>query len=647
MPPTPAALTNKSTDTETIGLITNWFVESRDWLQPLHWRWDRLYAQFRNFLQLDDTWMWQSRVAIPEAFTIIWTLLPTILESMLAQPPYIKVRPLRPDTVEGSKFAENLLDIQLKRIGHNSQGVYMTMLKVWQDCLLYGNGFYDLMWRFDEGIQRRKVPRFNDEPMLIDLAEVAPNLFGVPEGGQIEMPPGSIFLGDEIVEGVNTVYDDPDINIVNNKDVFPDPWGLGVQGPSSRYIITRDTWTEAQGASFEDDPGYKNIDKIQFTETGFGVTDPQLVDHRRDIDEVNWGIAHSGNGGEFSEILKCQYTRKDGKHWREWWTIISGRHNIIFDGPNPYFHEQRTIIKADCFSLPHRFHDTGALEPVEDLNDGINQGYNQARDVVTMKLNPMFEVTPNMYDDLDDEFQGSLPPIPGLMLRKPTSQDDISSINFSGDIQPAGQDLTFLSEKRKVATGTSDVVSGALPTQRKETATAIASAESRASSRHRTLMKTLWFTSFRPLADRIISMNHQFKDVREFVQIPGSSEEFIEISMENIPWDGMAFEPNMTFISGITKEIKARQFQDLIAILASTPLAARFKWEEIWQMLADFNDLPEAQKALMSEEEFQAAQEQELALALAQQGQGGGGQQVLPDVNSGAQLALPNFIGGV
>lgn len=640
---TPTVLTQKNpSDSDIIALVTNWFIESRDWRSPLDFRMDRLYAQFRNYLQLDETWAWQSRVAIPEAFTIIWTLLPTILESMLAQPPFIKVRPLRADTVEGAKFAENLLDNQLKRIGLDGEGIYMTMLKVWQDTLLYGNGFYDLFWRFDEGRQRRRVPRYNEEPFTIDLAELGPNQFGVPEGGQIEIPANSIFLGYEVVEQVKAIYDDPDIDILDWKDVYPDPWGMGVQAPS-RYMLTRQTWTEEQGVSFENDPGYKNIDQLEYTETGIGH-DPQLVDYRRDIDEVTWGVAHAGNGGQFAEILKCQYSRKDGKHWREWWTIIGNRHTIIFDGPNPYFHEKRTIIKADCFVLPHRFHDTGVLEPVEDINDGINQRYNQSADIVTMKLNPMFDVTPSMYDELDEEFQGNLPAIPGLMLRKPTSQDNISPINFGGDLLPASQDLVYLSEKRKIATGTSDVVSGSLPAQRKETATAIASAESRASSRHRTLMKTLWYTSFRPLADRILAMNHQFKDTEEFIQIPGSSEEFMSIYMEDIPWDGLAYEPNMTFMSGITKEIKARQLQELIAILAPTPLGARFKWEEIWQMLADYNDLPEAQKAIMSLEEFQAVQQQELMRALTEKG---GGQGAPLPARGGGGGQLPQFTGGV
>lgn len=640
---TPTVLTTKNpAKSDILSLATNWFFESRDWRLPLDFRMDRLYSQFRNYLQLDETWAWQSRVAIPEAFTIIWTLLPTLLESMLAQPPFIKVKPLRPDTVEGAKFAENLLDMQLKRIGHDKEGIYMIMLKVWQDTLLYGNGFYDLFWRFDEGIQRRRVPRYNEESFTIDLAELGPNQFGIPEGGQIEIPANTIFRGYEVVEQVKAKYDDPDIDIIDWKDVYPDPWGNGIQAPS-RYAITRQTWTEEQGASFEGDSGYKSIDQLEYTETGLGH-DPQLTDFRRDIDEVTWGVAHAGNGGQFAEILKCQYSRKDGKHWREWWTIIGNRRHIIFDGPNPYHHDLRTIVKAGCFTLSNRFHDTGALEPVEDVNDGINQRYNQSADVVTMKLHPMYEVTPQMYDDMDDEFQGNVPSIPGLLLRKPSSQDDISVVQTGGDILPAYQDLQYLAEKRKIATGTSDIVSGSLPAQRKETATAVASAESRASSRHRALMKTLWYTSFRPIADRIIAMNHQFKNLGEFVQIPGS-EEFTQIFMEDIPFDGMAFEPNMTFMSGITKEIKARQLQEMVVQLSATPLAARFKWEEIWLMLADFNDLPEAQKALMSEQEFQ--QQQQALLAAVQQGGGGGQQQTAALPGGGSQVSLPAFSGGV
>jgi hypothetical protein len=591
----------KPTDAEVVGQVSSWYEESRLWRLPMDNKVDRIYEKYRNYLTIDDTYQWQSKIFIPEFFTVVWTALPAFLESMLGQQPYINIEPLRPDTVEGSKYAEKILDLQFERIGDDQQGIFMSCLKTWLDNIIYGNGFKDVGWKYETGRRRRRVPRYNDEVFMLPDPE---------SGTYVPVPPGQFFLGYEDVEEDAVLYDDPHIKTLDWKQVFPDPYAVTVQ-PPARFIITRDILTKQDIESFVDDrEGFrpKNLKNIKYTNSPFLNEDQS--DSRRDIDEI--GQIIGTDKGEYTELLKCQYAWKNGGRWEEYISLVADGSTLIYHDRNPYHHNRRTIIKSDCFPLNNRFYSIGLLEPIEDVGDGINQRYNQANDIITMIINPMYKMSESLYNKLYDLYEGNIPAIPGRMI--PISgNEDISAITQFPQLRPAQEDIRYLEGKVQSASGAYEHMRGALP-ERQEKATTVLKADEKANLRFKILMKILWYTDMRPTADMFIQLNHQFRDEPETVKMLNQEgeEEFRRIYMEDIPYDGMAYRPNMMFIDpGVSKQFKSKLLQEWAVAMSNTPMVNYIDWRRFGQMALDLNEFPEGHQLILSEKEGQQKQLQQ------------------------------------
>jgi hypothetical protein len=601
-----------NTEAETVGIVNTWYEESRDWRMPMFDKMVRLYEKFRNYLELDETYLWNSRIFIPEFFSIAMTAMPQIMETLLGTSPYVHIEPLRPDTVAGSKYAEKILENQLDRLGVDNQGLYTLMYRIWLDTIIYGDAFFDIRWRYEEGTQRKREAIFNDEPELV--SEILDPNTGQP----LVAPPGTVFKGYAEVEREAVVFDGPEIVPLSWKDVYPDPYGTTVQAPS-RYIITRQLLTEAEveGLKDEDERGeqnFFNLSEIKYSASRVMEDDP---DNRKDVDEIT-GIPHSSSHGKYTEFLTCQYSKRVKGSWVEWKSIISDRGLLVFDSRNPYYHNKRSVIKAGCVPLNDRFYSIGLLEPAEDLQDGLNQRYNQQADIITMVLNPMYKVTQGAYDRLYDLYQGNIPSTPGLMLPVGINQDIAPVTQFS-QIRPAQEDLGYLQNKMESVTGAYQHIRGGLP-QRKETATTVVQTQANASLRMKVLLKILWYTSLRPIADTFLQLNHQFKDDREMIKFTDKQgmTEFVTVSKEDIPYDGMAFKPNSIFIDPtIAKELQAQKFQQLALEMSQTPLGNYLNWRELGNILFDLRDIKANDGLLKTEQQVQQEQQQ-LALQEAE-----------------------------
>jgi hypothetical protein len=208
-----------------------------------------MYQKYRNWLQLDNTYKWQSQIFIPEFFTIVWTVLPAFMEAMFSQTPYISIEPKRQDTVEGSRYAEGLLQAQLERIGDDERGIFMFALGMALDNFIYGNAFYDVHWRFEEALRKKRIPTWNTKPVEIPAISKA-------TGVKFMVPPGMRFMGYRDTESLETIYDDPDLTLLDWKQVYPDPFSKTVQAPA-RFIITRQTMSPYEIERLRGREGYK------------------------------------------------------------------------------------------------------------------------------------------------------------------------------------------------------------------------------------------------------------------------------------------------------------------------------------------------------------------------------------------------------
>jgi len=603
------------------GLIHSWYNESKNWRQPLDDKIDRLYHKFRGWLTLDNTYAWQSQVFVPESFTAIWTALPSLVETMFSVQPYVAMEPLRSDAVEGAKYAESLITRQFDRIGlnHDQQGIYMLFLKWCQQILLYGNGYIEVPWVFREGTRKRRVPQYNEQPLMI-------NMGGMP----MMIPPDTLFMGYQNIEQQTTVYDDPDVIIHDWKAIYNDPYGVTVQRPS-RYIIVRDTLSEAQVEHLSKEEGYKNLNKLKY---GAAVTHED--DDRYDVDDLS-SMMTASTGTKYAEILKCFYTLKINGKWKDYMTVVGDDNTVIMHQENPYHHGLRPIIKGSCFPLSNRFHDIGLLEPMEDLQDGTNHRYNQMADIITTIVNPMLKVSNPLYKSLWDRYQGNLPATPGLMI--PINQGDIiEQVNTgnTANIRPAQEDIAYLKGQIESSTVTYAQMRGGMP-QRKETATTVVSTMQKSDLRFRVMAKIMFYTAIKPLTHMMMELNHQFKVEPEVVKIKDAKglEEYRKVMMYDIPHPEELFiRPNMTFIDpSLDKKQKAKDLAELLGFISASPEAGRLNWSVLFKTLFDYNDMANTDNFILSDEEFQQQQQEKMQLAMLQQS----GKQGLPGAGNMSQ----------
>jgi hypothetical protein len=601
------------TEAEMAGQISSWFASSESWRTP--------YKLYRLYLDLDETYFWESKVFIPECFTIIWTALPKMIKAILDQEPYIKMRPLMRGAIEGAKIGETLLNEQLKQV--NDQGLYLFLVKSIQDMLIYGNSFFDVGWKFLEAMRRRRVPVYETF-----IKEIQTPLGVLPI-------PVQDFVGYEMQEELEVIYDDPEITPLDWFDVYPDPLATSMYSGNSRFSIYRQVKSEEEVEALKNVDGYKNLTKINFS---YDETSVSNFDEKKQIDEVINTFGTGGGGQDKTEFLYCQWKRFNKGRYEEWLTVISDKTNVVFNQRSPYFHDQRTIIKTDCFPLNNRLYSIGMLEPAEDLQGAINQRFNQMADSITTALSPMTKVTGNeLYLKLYDMFGSTLPTTPGLMIPRANLNEDIAPIHQVTNVRPAQEEVAYIKDILEEAT-VPQVSKGSLP-DRKETATGIAITQGQANERFITIMNIFFYTGLRPMSMQMMELNHQFKTMPMELQLENEQgiKEFREVSMMEMPRTGIAFEPNMAFIDPLLSgDAKALALTETVAQLANTPGGAWIKWPKITRAIFELRRLGfDTEEFLLTDEEKAQQEQQELQLQLMMaqiqaRGQGQGQRQLPP-----------------
>lgn len=603
-------MSEEYTEDQLPGLITSWKLNSETWRMPVEDKCLRLYKKYRLYLDLDETYFWESKVFIPEAFTIVWTAIPKMIKSLLDQEPYIKMRPLKQSAVEGSRIAEALLTEQIKQINFN--GLYTTLITILQDLLIYGNAFFDETWKIEEAFRRKREAIYREIMMPIPT-----------ELGIIPVPV-EVFDGYETTTKQTVIYDGPEIKPVDWFDVYPDPNAIGIHARQSRFVVHREIMNEEDVDELNNRDGYKNLKAVRFTYDGQTVSN---YDQKKQIDEViNTFGTHGAGGQKQTEILKCQWRKKVKNHYEEWLTVISDGNVVVYNDRSPYYHDERTLHKADCMPLTNRMYAVGLLEPSEDLQDAINHRFNQMSDIVTMALSPMLKTSMGAYERFYEMFGSAIPSIPGLMLPL-SNNEDIGPVFTAQNIRPAQEEIAYIKDIIEESTASPQISKGVLP-DRKETATGLALAQNQAGERFITIMNIFFYTALRPMANQILQLNFQFKDLPFELEVENEQgvKEFRQISMEDIPEDGLAMEPNMSFIDPlVSRDLKAKTLMDVAVAAANTPAASVIKWPAIMRQIFKLR-LPnvENDSLLHTDEELQQMQQQEAELMQVLQGQEGG-----------------------
>ena len=134
----------------------------------------------------------------------------------------------------------------------------------------------------------------------------------------------------------------------------------------------------------------------------------------------------------------------------------------------------------------------------------------------------------------------------------------------------------------------------------------------RAATDWKVIMKIFWYTGILPLVERMISLNHQFKEDSEFLKYTDDNgiEQYREVFMDDLPYDRFLIRPAMSFVNpGLAKDVRQQSLNNFALGVSQTPAAQYISWRDLAKSLIEAYDL-ESEDILLDDEEVQAQAQQ-------------------------------------
>ena len=123
--------------------------------------------------------------------------------------------------------------------------------------------------------------------------------------------------------------------------------------------------------------------------------------------------------------------------------IIANDDIVLYNGPNDRWHQRPPYVGFSPLQLPFRTEGVGLVEMVRSIDRALSQIVNLSTDTLIYRLMPLFEMTPDVYEN-PEELQSGL--TPGKILRRntvsPGTEMGLRPVEFQdvsgGAVQVAG-----------------------------------------------------------------------------------------------------------------------------------------------------------------------------------------------------------------
>lgn len=127
--------------------------------------------------------------------------------------------------------------------------------------------------------------------------------------------------------------------------------------------------------------------------------------------------------------------------------IIANDTWVLYNGKNDFWHQKPPYIAFSPLNLPFRTEGVGLVEMVRSINKALNQIVNLGVDTLLYRLMPIFEFTPDVYENPEDLRTGLTP---GKVLRRNTLQSTqdlgLRPIQFE-DVSPGASQMAGILDR--------------------------------------------------------------------------------------------------------------------------------------------------------------------------------------------------------
>lgn len=438
--------------------------------------WKRSYNNWRGILD-QSLYPWRSKLFIPWSFTVVETIIPKVF----ARDPKWRALARNPDfEPDAPQVVQDLLSYQWNRMG-----MRLKMYDYIKDSLMYSKGFAKVSWNF-----KTKVTTV-EEPVVGKDDEIT---FKTVRKSEIE-------------------HDDPLVEVIDPMDIYIDPDATSCgYGGNAKYIIHRKT---VPLKDIKDNPNYKNVDKIQQSNTYPDQYEDKLSRYRDNIPQKD---KHS----DLVEIFE---------YWeRDRLIVLANRSIVLRDSPNPYHHKEIPFVELDDYRDPHRLYGQSELSVIDPLQREVNAIRNQRRDYDNLALNPVIRMVPGT---LRNPNSAVMAPGNVWMVSDLASMDVFTLPQLQGtatDIeQQTAQDI-------KMTVAIDEIGIGLLPDNpQRRSATEVVTAQSMAGKRF-AIKIALLEEAVKKIGQLVFALNQQFLDQERIIQITGErgAQEWVKLGPEDI-----------------------------------------------------------------------------------------------------------------
>ena len=535
-----------------VSYVQRKFILAETARKPHEDRWLRYYKMYRSFTASKRSGQWRSQYWIPIAFYTIETITPRLCASL----PSAKVNPVGPEDVHPAELMEELLTWA----GDKSE-LFPEMVKAVKSSLLYGTGILKTGYVEKKGFNITEEPVMEQTTMSVATGDV--DIDGKPMMQEVPGEPQPV-MGEDGKPVTQTVreeyltYAGPEAKSVDLEHFFPDPMGDDVQ--SCRYVVHR-VYRDAAHIKAKIDSGE------------YRVPDPErwrmFLDNRTTNAALD-RLAEIERGADYSE-------EGDGKDYfplLEYWTkdfvvTIAGERGegiLLRAIRNPFGHGEIPFIRIVDHIVPNEFFGIGEMEPLEGLQEVLNQIWNSRIDNVKLTLNKMFAVVADYLMDPNELVVrpgGVVRMREGLPLEQVFKEMDFGEVTASSYTE--AQEIEREAEK---ATGVSPFQTGQDTPNYARTATATALVSEQGNTRFSFKVTLAEHTGYKHLVRQYASVLQQFLPEDLVLRIKGGEvqQKFQQAQMQ------AQMQMQQMMAAGIPPERAQMQAQMLVQQLMVDPM---------------------------------------------------------------------------
>lgn len=455
--------------------------------------WDRYQLKYKCILE-SGKYPWRSKVFDPESYSVVETIAPRINNTIFGGAEIFGIKATGSEDVQKAENTERLLNFQADRMNLYEVGGMGV-----KTSLIEGTGHWKFRWA------REFEPRYEEVPNLVPMLD---------ESGQPQMNEQGGVATEVQVSYKKTweiVYDNPRLDWVDNRDIYVDP--LAVDVTSARYVIHRTYRTMDYLKKKALEGVYSNVDKIKpMVPVAEGASPNDKKDKKVDRNTITFTDSQL----EDVEILeRWGLFDIDGDGYLEECVItVANRSVILAADYNKFPGAVKPFLRFTPIPMPGKYYGMSALQPIDTIQDALNDRTNQVGDAINLTINPMYKKS--KWSDIDDD---DLVSRPGGVVEM-NALTDLEPLNAPILPSQAFAEIGRYENIVQKATGTFDVSRGSVA-ERQETATTTIALQNVAEIRFKTMAILAERQVIRPLGSMMIKYNKVYMTQPKQIRVLG------------------------------------------------------------------------------------------------------------------------------